>query len=233
MSPFWSLIPFLLVILPQCSQMQISPPEKGFLQPWSPAPASHGVSRKTAFPSSFLCYLKMLEVPRNRMQNFWLWICAFTSRNWVHCFHPILTVIYKTQRLTNPIVKISYRPFPRNVHFPTSDSLLILFTLPALFCFCQLESYQFFEALLKCYFFHGAFPNVISSSFIYANLFVGTSLGIVIIFFLTSTIYVIVILSSRLWISWGLELLSHFYSLLSIYLILLTLRYHQLCDTSF
>lgn len=169
-SPSWPLIPFLLVILPKCSQMQISPLEKGFLQPWSPVPASHGVWEGCFSLFSLLCYLQMVKSPEGVCKTFWLLICAFISRNSIHCFHPILKETYKTKRLNKPVVKISYLPFPRNSHFPTSDSLLILFTLPAPFCLCQLESYQFFEVLLKCYFLHGVFPNVISSSFKYLNL---------------------------------------------------------------
>ena len=41
---------------------------------------------------------------------------------------------------------------------------------------CQLESYWFFEALLKGYFLHAAFPNVISFFLKHTNLFAYTSL---------------------------------------------------------
>lgn len=134
-SPSWPLIPFLLVILPKCSQMQISPLEKGFLQPWSPVPASHGVWEGCFSLFSLLCYLQMVKSPEGVCKTFWLLICAFISRNSIHCFHPILKETYKTKRLNKPCSQNKLFTIPQK--FPLSH---IWFFAHSLYSSCSILS---------------------------------------------------------------------------------------------
>lgn len=80
---------------------------------------------------------------------------------------------------TNSLVQICYSPFPRNAHF--SDlifcSLSSFFLLhPISACWNPTRS-SVLQGPLNCHFLHGAFLNVISSSFKCPNLFVCTSFG--------------------------------------------------------
>lgn len=132
----------------------------------------------TAFPSAPFYATWKWEIPRNSMQSFLLWICAFLSRNRVQSFHQILKSI-KPKTLTNSIVQIRYSPFPRNAHF--SDlifcSFSLFFLLHSISARWNPTRSSVLRGPLNCHFLHGAFSNVISSSFKCPNRFVCTSFG--------------------------------------------------------
>lgn len=149
--------------------------------------------------------------PETICEALWLRMCAFISRHRIHSFHQILKVVYKAKKMSKPSSPHMLFTIPQKCSFSWSDAWLGLFTLPTPF-----------------------HSSVIASSFLSAPIFLfGPPFGTITIFFLTSIfLHVLLILPSRLRIPWELELLFHFYSLWSIYLILLTLTPHQLCGTS-
>lgn len=144
-------------------------------------------------------------------------------------------IFVKPKMLTNSIVQISYSSFPRNARF--SDlifcSFSLFFLLHSISARWNRTHSSVLRGPLNCHFLHGAFSNVLSSSFKCPHLCVCTSFGdneyisLLLLFFMC--------LLFPLSDYWNLErwnCFSHFYSVWNSDLILLTLRHLWLCGTS-